>query len=172
MQGRMRLKFHFSQIFFGAFLLASFHLHAQTSLLNISMSDTTVEAVISEIRKQTDMDFIFNHEELERIPRVSIEVRNATVDQVLEQCLENTGLSFEKVNNTIIITPEKKDSGSSRRPLRTQTLRGTVIDRDSRAPLPFASVVIMDTNPQRGTPPIWMETSASKNCPWADIACK
>ena len=147
----MQLKFPLSQIFIGAFLLASLHLHAQNSLLNISMSDTTFEAVISEIRKQTDMDFIFNHEELERIPLVSIEVNGATVDHVLEQCLENTGLGFEKINNTIIITPEKKEDGFSRKTQRTQTLRGTVIDRDSRVPLPFASVVIMDTNPQRGS---------------------
>jgi hypothetical protein len=152
MESNMRLKFILPQIFICAFLLASLHLHAQTSLLNISMSDTTVEAVISEIRKQTDMDFIFNHEELDKIPRVSIEARGETVEQVLEQCLMNTGFSFEKVNNTIIITPEKKeDSGARSRSFRTQTLRGTVLDRDSRIPLPFASVVIMDTNPQRGT---------------------
>ena len=148
----MRLQILFLRICIGALFFASVDLHAQESLFNISLPDTTVEAVISEIRKQSDMDFIFNHEELERCPRVSIEVSDATVDQVLELCLENTGLSFEKIHNTIIITPEKKpDPGSKTRSLRTQTLRGTVTDRESGIPLPFASVVIMDTNPQRGT---------------------
>lgn len=148
----MRLKVLFLQILTGAFFLASTNLQAQGTLFYISLNDTTVEAVIAEIRKQSDLDFIFNHEELERCPRVSIELSGATVDMVLEQCLKNTGLSFERINNTIIITPEKKpDPGSNTRSLRTQTLRGTVIDRDSRVPLPFASVAIMNTDPLRGS---------------------
>lgn len=148
----MRLKVLFLRILIGAFFLASSHLFAQGTLFYISMSDTTVEAVIAEIRKQSDLDFIFNHEELESCPRVNVELSGATVDMVLEQCLQNTGLSFERINNTIIVTPEKKkDPGSNSRSIRTQTLRGTVIDRDSRVPLPFASVAIMNTDPLRGS---------------------
>ena len=56
------------------------------------------------------------------------------------------------MNNTIIITPAEpeKAGGIPRASQRTQTLRGTVRDRDSRFPLPFASVILLDTDPQRG----------------------
>ena len=120
--------------------------------MNISLSDTTVEAIIDEIRKQSDIDFIFNHEELEKCPRVNIEVTGASVDQVLKLCLQNTGLGFERINKTIIITQEKKENANpGNKSGRTQTLRGTVSDRDSRIPLPFASVVIQNSQPSRGT---------------------
>ena len=148
----MRLQVFFPRLFTGVLFLISLHLHAQDSGLNISMNDTTVAAVIAEIRKQSDMDFVFNHEELESCPRVNIEVQGASVDQVLQLCFQNTGLSYEKVNNTIIITPAKKeDPGSKSESRRKQTLRGKVTDRDSQIPLPFASVVVMNTNFQRGT---------------------
>lgn len=148
----MLLQVLFQRWFIGVLFLVSLPLHAQDSGLHISLRDTTVEAVIAEIRKQSDVDFIFNHEELKNCPRVSIEVRGETVDQVLQRCLQNTGLSYEKVNNTIIITPSKKgDPGFNTGSLRKQTLRGTVTDRDSRVPLPFATVVVVGLNAQRGT---------------------
>ncbi len=140
-------------LYFGAFLFASAGLSAQSAVLNISFRDTTVAAVINEIRAQTDIDFILNHEELAKCPKVSIRVVNGTVDEVLRLCLEDTDLTFEKVQNTIIITPvkTKKSSSGLGTDLRTQTLRGTVIDRDSRTTMPFASVAILNSDPPRGT---------------------
>ncbi len=126
-------------------------IRAQAPLLNLSLEDTTVEAVLDEIRNQTDIDFIFNHEEVAKCPRVSIRVRNGTVDEVLNLCLQNTGLTFEKVKGTIIILPEKKEKPRIRSDLPTQTLRGNVRDRDSRSPLPFATVVVLNSDPVRGT---------------------
>ena len=80
------------------FLLVSTFATAQSETITISLKDTTVEAILNEIRNQTDFDFIYNHEEVEKCPRVSIHVVGATVEDVLTLCLKNTGLSFEKVN--------------------------------------------------------------------------
>ena len=147
----MGRKFLPKVIFLVTLLLVTIPVFSQAPLLNLDMSDTTVEAVIDEIRIQTDLDFIFNHEALEGCPRVSLKVVNGTVNEVLKLCLQNTGLTFEKVKNTIIITPDEKKEPPPRPGLRTQTLRGTVIDRDSRVPLPFATVAIVNSNPSRGT---------------------
>ena len=147
----MGRKFLLKVIFPVTLLLVAIQVFSQAPLLNLDMSDTTVEAVINEIRIQTDLDFIFNHEALDRCPRVSLRVVNGTVEEVLNLCLQNTGLTFEEVRNTIIITPDKAKEPEPRPRLRTQTLRGTVIDRDSRLPLPFATVAIVNSSPSRGT---------------------
>lgn len=140
------------RLFIGILIHISVQSFAQVPFFDISLSDTTVEGIINEIRKQSELDFVFNHEELEKCPRLSIEVRGASLEQVLDLCLQNTGLTYEKRNNTIIITPEKSESSNLKSGLPgSQTLRGTVFDTDSRSPLPFASVVIMNTNPLRGT---------------------
>jgi len=126
--------------------------HAQEARVSISLSDTTVEAVISEIRNQVDIDFVYNHEELEKCPEVSIDISDGTVEEVLDLCLRNSGLSHKKVNNTIVIAPEKKGGKSGPGSvIPTQTIRGTIRDRDSKGPLQFANIVLLDTEPQIGT---------------------
>ena len=138
-------------LFFIAVLFSSGLIRAQAPLLKLSLKDTTLEAVLNEIRNQTDIDFIFNHEEIAKCPKLSISVSGGTIDEVLKRCLQNTGLSFERVNNTIIITPDKKEKAKIRSDLPTQTLRGTVSDRDSNIPLPFATVIVLNSDPARGT---------------------
>jgi len=113
------------------------------------MRDTSVVAVLQEIRRQTDIDFIFNHEELEKVENVSVELSRATVDEVLTMCLENTGLSYMKTSNTIVITPQKNDA-SQKLNIKTQTIRGIIRDRDSRMTMPFASVFISNSTLERG----------------------
>ncbi|MCP4310870.1 MAG: TonB-dependent receptor [Bacteroidetes bacterium] len=136
----------------GVMMLGSSRISAQSALVSISFRDTTVEAILREIGTQTDLDFIYNHEELEKCPKVSVSVSGETVEEVLRQCLQNSGLSYEKVNNTIIITPVKKEKrGRASSDIPTQTIRGQVTDRDSRSPLPFASVVLLNSNPMLGT---------------------
>jgi hypothetical protein len=127
--------------------------HGQEARVSISMRDTSAEAVINEIRNQVDIDFVYNHEELEKCPKVSVDISNGTVEEVLDHCLRNSGLSHKKINNTIIIAPEKEDPGKSgtRSKTPTQILRGTIRDRDSKVPLPFANIVLLDTDPQLGT---------------------
>ena len=135
----------------GLVFMASTLLQAQESRISISMQDTTVEAVLRELRTRTEVDFIFNHEEVRRCPRVSIHLEDATVEEVLSLCLDGTAMGFERRNNTFILTPRKEQSLPSRRRMQTQTLRGTVRDRDTRQVLPFASVAIMSSDPLQGT---------------------
>lgn len=128
-------------------------LEAQTPRITIQLTDTTVEAIIDQIRSQTEINFIYNHEELERCPLVTVSVTKGTVEEVLEQCLAGSGMTFTKVNEAIIITPleEKDTSRSYESEGRKGVLRGTVIDRDSRVPLPYATVVVLETEPVRGS---------------------
>ena len=135
------------------FLLVSTLVYGQPETITISLKDTTVEAIIREIREQSEFDFIYNHEEVGKCPKVSIDVSQGTVKDVLTQCLINTGLSYEKVNNAYIITPQKKRKRGSRGGalLPTQTMRGTVRDRESEIPMPFASIELLNTEPRMGT---------------------
>ena len=75
------------------------------------------------------------------------------MEEALDQLLENTGLTFEKVNNTIVIKPAKKKASSSiiEPDLHKQTIRGQVLDKDAKSSLPFATVQIMNTEPAVGT---------------------
>ncbi len=141
-----------AMIFVLALFFVSTSVGAQTAFVTMQMNDTTIIAVLDEIRNQTDINFVFNIEELEKCPKVSVNADNETVESVLSKSLKNTGLTFKKVNDNIVITPlppAKQVPAESSEAL-TQTLRGLVRDRDSRATLPFATVVIMNTDPVIG----------------------
>ncbi len=112
-----------------------------------------IEAAINEIRNQTDVDFIFNDEELRQAPNISVSVDQVSVESALTIILKNTGLTFQKVSGTIVIKPVEE---SSVQPVEnpntlTQTVRGQVFDKDSKTTLPFATVHILGTDPAVGT---------------------
>jgi hypothetical protein len=136
-----------------AMVMLTFRIAAQPAAISLNMKDTTVQAVIEEIRKQTDISFVYNHEELANCPKISIEAVNEPVESILKRSLKNTGLTYKKVNDTFVITPLPPVQKKPVEPAETlsQMLRGLVIDRDSRTTLPFATVIIVDSDPVIGT---------------------
>lgn len=143
-------RFHPVKFLLLFFITAGF-LQVEAQELTIDLEDTTVESVFSYIRSQTDVDFVFNNEEVAKLPRVTINASEATVETVLDICLTGTGLTHKRVNNTFIITPVEETPEGKLKRKRAQTLRGTVIDADSRYPLPFATVVVMSPYGRQGT---------------------
>ena len=82
----------------------------QDQSISLDLKDVKLGEVLQEIRNQTDVSFIFNHEELEKAPKISISVHQKSVEEVLEIALQGTGLGFEKVNKTIVIKPTREES--------------------------------------------------------------
>ncbi len=135
-----------------SFLLSSIVIQAQILKITISEDNATVEALINEIRNQSNIDFIYNHEELMKCPKINAITYEGTIEEVLNRGLENTGMTFRKINNTIIITPDVGNSSKTEEipEVQTQTIKGTVTDRDSKITLPFANVVVLNTTPVIG----------------------
>ncbi len=127
-------------------------LQAQYSKINLSFKDAPVETVINEIRNQSEIDFIYNHEELKKCPKVSITIYNASIDEALTQTLSKTGFTFQKINEIIVIIPKKipAHKPAETNKILSQTLRGTVIDMDSKMKIPYANVIVLNTNPVKG----------------------
>ena len=126
---------------------------AQTDLITLKFTDVSIETAIDEIRTQTDVSFIANDEEISQAPKISVSLEDVTVEAALTEILRNTGLTYEKVNETIVIKPIKETSGKSPEnpDILRQTIRGKVFDKDSKAALPFATVRVMNTDPIIGT---------------------
>lgn len=127
------------------------NVEAQDSRFNISFENATIETIFDELRNQSDVNFIFNHEELSKCAPVKISLSNATLKEVLLEILKDTGLTYEVVNNTIVITPIKSKANKSSRSILKQTVRGNVIDTDSKLPLIGVAVVISGSSPLIGT---------------------
>lgn len=127
--------------------------YGQSETISIHLQDVELEKAFAEIRNQTDVSFLYNDEEVGNAPKVSVSLENVTVEKALEQILKNTGLTYEKVNSTIVIKPSKKEASSiiENPDILKQTIRGQVFDKDAKSSLPYATVQILNTDPAVGT---------------------
>lgn len=151
MKSRLKIKAFLLFIFYSLLIVYSASSYSQK--VSISMKDTTVEAIINELRNKTNYDFIFNHEEINRCGTVSIEVKNVPIEDVLKSCLNECSLEFKKIDNSIVIVPKKQTQAETlpKPEVLTQTIRGRVLDADSKTTLPFANVIVLNTSPMVGT---------------------
>ncbi len=123
---------------------------AQDEKFNFSLQDVTIEYVLDEIRTKSEVNFVYNHEELQNAPKISLSLKEATLKEVLDAALKGTGLTFQEIKGTIVIKPVVNDlkMGQNNEGLKTtQTVRGQVLDRSSKSSLPFATIMLVDSDP-------------------------
>lgn len=138
-----------------AFLLTVAFLQVQAksfSQVTLSLKHAPVEKVFHEIERQTDYGFLYTKEMLADVPQVTIDVRNASVREVLNECFKGQSLEYSINNNTVVITRKvfaPKDSSEvtffSQPPTE---IHGRVLNK-SGSPIQGASVVVAGT--QTGT---------------------
>jgi hypothetical protein len=68
------------------------------------MKDVSIDKVFREIGKQTGYGFLYTKKMLQDAPKVDINVKNASLNEVLKYCLKDQSLDYAIENNTIIIT--------------------------------------------------------------------
>lgn len=117
----------------------SANVRAQQEKVNLKLDNVPVKLLFDEIQKQTNLCFVFNTEQAQRLGKVSVNVKQERVENVLQRVLENSGLVYEFDGNLIIIRPEpqKQESEEIR-------ITGKVTDK-KKAPLPGVTVLIKGT---------------------------
>lgn len=133
-------------------ILFSIQLNAQEVTYTFSVENATIKTILNELKKKTDLNFIYNNEEIKKCAPITLSVSKASLEEVLQNSLKNTGLDFKKEGNTIVIFPKKERSAEEQeQPFGlTQTVRGEVIDADSKIPLIGATVSIVNVSPVIG----------------------
>ncbi len=82
---------------------------AQDARIDLEMSNVTLSQVFQRIEQLTDYMFIYKSEDVRAIQHVTVDARQMMVRDVLEKCLENTGLSYVFKRNVIVIQKAVKD---------------------------------------------------------------
>lgn len=79
--------------------------------ITLNLQQVPIKTLFYEIQKQTGLNFIFSEEQCKQVEKLSIQVENRTVTDVLDQVLTNTGLTYEfREKNLLIIRPRKEDA--------------------------------------------------------------
>lgn len=94
-------------ILLAACLTASARGNAQN--ITLSEKNAPLEKIFREIKRQTGYSFLYSSEVLKQARTVDIDVRNATLAQVLNTCFVNQPLSWELEDKTVIVKPKPQE---------------------------------------------------------------
>jgi TonB-linked SusC/RagA family outer membrane protein len=111
--------------------------------ISLNEKNASLESVINKIRHQTGYYFIGNTRLIRKANPVNINVKNASLTEVLAICFSNQAIDYTIVNNTVVI---KKKSVNKEQPVFWQQIiiKGKVTD-ESGIGLPGASITELAT---------------------------
>ncbi|MFR7811674.1 MAG: STN domain-containing protein [Butyricimonas faecihominis] len=67
---------------------------ADGTKLTLSFKDSNLPAILKEIKNQTKYDFMYNSKEIDTNKKISMELKNVTLDSALKVCLTPFGLTY------------------------------------------------------------------------------
>lgn len=139
-------------IFLTLLLLKTQMVSGQGGSITIRMQNVPLVEVLNAIKDQTTHNIVFNHEQINKAPRVTVEIKDATVEAALDKVLENTQLEYQIIEHNIVIKPKAPAVNTQEVQMEknNRALRGQILDRDSKISLPFANVVVANSSPQIG----------------------
>ncbi len=116
---------------------------AKTNAQNITFSvkNESLSNVIREIQKQSGYSFFYNEAVMSTAKKVTVNVQNQPLDQVLQVCFKDQPLSYTIYSNTVIINAKKT---------LTQTLLNNTLNVASAAVTITAKVVNENGEPMPG----------------------
>jgi len=71
--------------------------------VSISVKNASLETVFREIKKQTGYQFLYNNQMLDGAKKVSIQLKDASLDEALRTCFKDQPFTYEIVDKTIVI---------------------------------------------------------------------
>jgi TonB-linked SusC/RagA family outer membrane protein len=135
--------------FFLLFFVFSIHLNASVlsqQRVSLNMNGVSVKKLIKEIEAQTNLGFIYNLSEIEKLDDISIDVEQETVKKVLDEVLTNTDLTYELNRSVIIIMPRQEEPiTNEEKQQEKKIIKGTITDNNG-VPLPGVSIVVKGTS--------------------------
>lgn len=108
--------------------------YAQTRRLNLSFKAVNLQRVLQEIEKQSEFLFFYQSEDIDVSIKITIERKDATIHQVLEDLRKQTKLKYTIQKKHIIITDEGREKEKISNPLASssfndkETITGWVQD--------------------------------------------
>ncbi|MDR6784315.1 TonB-linked SusC/RagA family outer membrane protein [Pedobacter africanus] len=114
--------------------------------ISLSEKNASIESIIKKIEQQSGYSFFYKIDLLRNnASKINLSLKNATVDQALQQTLSNQPLTFVIVNNTVIIKEKPAGGDRNSSPEAKKPVRGRVTE-NGRAPIPGVSVRVDGTN--------------------------
>ncbi len=111
---------------------------SQSQTLTLSIKNKSVEDVLLKIEEESNYAFLYNKQLLDVKRKVNVIVQNALINDVLDLIFDGRNISYYKINNQIVISPEYESIKQEK------DITGKVTDEKGE-PLPGVTVLIKGT---------------------------
>ncbi len=122
-----------------AFVHVSANVYSQQTKLSVSLENATVREVLKEIEDQSDFFFFYKNEEIDVKRTIGINMRNKTLEELLDHVFSGVQVSYEIIDRQIIL--RNNSVLNQRGEIRVS---GKVTDTTG-APLPGVTVLLKGT---------------------------
>lgn len=118
--------------------------------LSLNVRNAGLSTVITSIRQQTDIDFLYKNADVTEFKPVTVDMRNKPLTDILNACFRDQPVTYLIKNKTVIIEPKtvtlpKQAQAKADNIDQSIHITGRVIDSASRQTMPGVSVAVVGT---------------------------
>ena len=106
--------------------------------MDISMKNASLVDVFRYIRQNSEYTFVYDSDAVKRVNAISIDLKDAAIEDILEQCLKGSPFTYLIENHLVIIKELKTVNPDSK---KRKKVVGQVVD-GAKQPLPGVTVVV------------------------------
>ncbi|RKF37150.1 hypothetical protein BCY89_05725 [Sphingobacterium siyangense] len=125
------------------FILLASGTALQAQQISLSLQKAPLSKAISEIRKATKYDFVYNEDLLKKVGPITVNLKNASLEETLKTLFANQPIAFE-IADGIIILRERKTSNTTISK-KKETIKGKIVDEKGN-PLAGATIQVKGSN--------------------------
>jgi outer membrane receptor protein involved in Fe transport len=113
--------------------------------VSVNAANVTLEQALQLIEQKTKFKFLYNDEQIPLKEKASVIVDEESLYNILEVFARDYGLTFNRINDQIIVKKNMGETANLVTAVETGTLRGKVTDASTKEPLIGASVSLKGT---------------------------
>ncbi len=119
--------------------------YSQTTKLSLDLKNTTVRDVLGAIEDQSEFFFLYSEKIIDVNREVSIEVRESSVEKILDKIFAGTNVNYTvKGRQIVLTTPEANNFFGDSSSQQQKSVSGKVSDSSGES-LPGVSIVVKGT---------------------------
>lgn len=141
----MRMKLLAVMMLIGVLQLSA-NVKGQVAEVNMSMQDANLVEFFTEIRNQTEYDFLYNHDLVMSKESVDVDVNGKDLKELLEGVLFERDLNFQVDDNVIIISERDYVAPVTKPVVQEEKKVSGVVTDETGVPLPGVSILVKGTN--------------------------